>query len=340
MMSTSELDYSSENLDVINLIFGKSSVPMPDWASWLVWLGEWMKVQTRGDGRRIAIVRLPNRSTAAAFTVFGVLLASARMHNDELDWGALKSLPLGTKVFWREKITSKEGKSRAKSGKVLGLQIYGTQEMIVVSVDSKTNDGQANHSFSKKSALNYGITLGAITAKADAQLLGLSRIVSSLFDGFKASWLRTPAPECLVLSERDSFIADLEGLTINIRDGASESFGTMLSLTDAIGHMHGKTRLVSPRLSLVPDAGYDIVILDGSAALQRMLDTSAKSVIAILDRTEYDEEVEQLVTRFMGYRRDEFIQVPVNGVRLPPEQIDLVVFGLPKSQSNMPIFEA
>lgn len=340
MMSPSELNYPSENLDAINLIFGKSSAPIPDWASWLIWLGEWMKEQTKGDGRRIAIVRLPNRSTAAAFTVFGVLLASARMHNDELDWEALKSLPMGTKVFWREKITSKDGKSRAKSGKVLELQTYGNQEMMVVSVDSKANEGQANHSFSKKSALNYGITLGAITAKADAQLLSLSKIVSSLMEGFKDSWLRTPASECLVLTEKEGFVADLEGLSINVRNGISEPFSAMLSLTDATGHMHGKTRLASPRLALVPDTGHDIVVLDGSAALQRILETTAKSVIVILDRTEYDEEVEQLITRFMGYRRDEFIQPPASGVRFPPEQIEIIVFGLHKSQTNIPIFEA
>lgn len=293
-----------------------------------------MKEQAMSDGRRIAVVRLPSRRTAAAFTVFGVLLASARLHDDSLDWETLKALPAGTPVFWRERSTEKTGRSRAKSGKVLELKTYGDSQLMVVSVDTKGDRGQATHSFSKSSALGYGITLGSITAKADAQLSGLGRIVSSLTSGFKASWLRTPHPECLLLSEREHFMSDLEGLSINVCKGISEPFGTVLAPMDATGHMYGKTKLISPRIAVVPDGEIDVIVLDGAKAFQRISETTAKSIVAIVDRTEYDEEIEQIVARFMGYRRDEFVQVPCDGVRRPPDQINAVIFGLPTAQIN------
>lgn len=331
---------SAQIIDQVNLVVGDEKFPIPDWAAWLVWLGGWMKEQAKSDGRRIAVVRLPSRRSAAAFTVFGVLLASARLHDDSLDWEALKELPAGTPVFWREKSNAESGRSRTKSGKVVGLQIIGSSQLMVVSVDTRGGNGQITHSFSKSSALGYGITLGSITAKADAQLSGLGRIVRSLTSGFKDSWLRTPHPECLLLSERENFMNDLEGLSVNVCGGTSEPFSAALAPTDATGHMYGKTKLISPRTTVVPDGGFDVIVLDGAKALQRIAETTAKSVIAIVDRAEYDAEGEQMLTRLMGYRCDEFIKIPLDGVRRRPEPIEVVVFGLPSAQINSYKFHA
>jgi hypothetical protein len=328
MVSRTDPDSFAQSLGGLKLVIEDRSLELPDWAIWLVWLGQWMRDQVDGDGRRVAVIRLPTRRTAAAFTTFGILMASARLHDDTLDWEALKKLPAGTRVYWRENASSTGGKSSSYSGHVLGLQLIGNQQLMAISLNSKSKSGQATRLFSKNSALGYGVTLGAITAKADAQLLGLGRVVDSLIDGFKVSWLRTPKPECLILSERTSFMADLEGLSVSVQGSASEPFNNLLSLTDAAGSTHGKTRLISPRQSNIFDTGFDVAVLDGASALLRLSDTTAKSVIALVDRVEYDEEVEQLVTAFMGYRRDEFVKAPTGGVRLPPPGFDLVVFGL------------
>jgi hypothetical protein len=335
MFSIVRVDSSDPVQDQLNLVAGNVSSPFPDWAAWLVWLGDWMRVQAMGDGRRIAVVRLPTRKVAAAFTVFGALLASARLHDDSLDWEALKELPAGTPVFWREKSLSASGKSRTKSGRILELRTIDNNEFVVVSVDTRSGSGQTTHLFSRSSALGYGITLGSITAKADAQLSGLGRIVRPLTKGFKDSWLRTPHPECLLLSEREHFINDLEGLSINVCGGTAEIFSTVLAPTDTTGHRYGKTRLISPRASVVLDGGFDVIVLDGAKALQRLSETTAKSVIAIVDRAEYDAECEQVVALLMGYRADEFVQVPLDGVRRPPAPIEVVVFGLPNVQNNL-----
>jgi hypothetical protein len=207
---------------------------------------------------------------------------------------------------------------------------------MVVSVDSRSKNGQATHSFSKVSALSYGITLGTITAKTDAKLTGLSSVLNALAVDFKPSWLHTPNSECLLLSDKDSFLSDLDGLSINICTGIPVPFETALAVVDSGGHNYGKTKLASPRIAALQDQWFDVIVLDGAHAAQRLQDTTAKSVIAILDRTEYDEEIEQVIGRLTGYRCDEFVQVPGNGVLQPPGQIDAVVFGLPNVQTNGP----
>ena len=60
----------------------------------------------------------------------------------------------------------------------------------------------------------------------------------------------------------------------------------------------------------------------------------------IVERAEYDAESEQMLTRLMSYRCDEFIKIPLDGVRRRPEPIEVVVFGLPCAHINSYKFHA
>ncbi len=77
MVAKNDVHIPTRRLIHPSLAVGAETFPMPDWASWLIWLGEWMKLQAQNEGRRVAVIRVPCRSTAAAFTVLGVLLAAA-----------------------------------------------------------------------------------------------------------------------------------------------------------------------------------------------------------------------------------------------------------------------
>jgi hypothetical protein len=268
----------------------------------------------------------------AAFTILGILKAAARLHDDSLDWESLKSLPIGTQVYWRERSAADSEKARSKSGKVIGLSTYGDSQLMVVSVDSRSKQRQATRSFSKVSALGYGITLGSMSAETDSKLSGLSKVLGAMAVDFKPSWLVAPIAECLLLSEKESFWSDLAGLSINAFDSVPVKFETALAVADTNGHSYGKTRLASPRVAVIPDKRSDVIVLDGANASQRLPETTAKSVIAILNRTEYDDEIEQVIGRLTGYRHDEFIQVPSDGVLQPPGQVDAFLFGLPNVQ--------
>ena len=67
-----------------------------------------------------------------------------------------------------------------------------------------------------------------------------------------------------------------------------------------------------------------------------MPDTAAASVLAILDPTEYDEEVEQVLMTFMGYASDAFVHIPADGLKALPPSAEIVVFGLPLTGRSDP----
>ena len=116
------------------LVTGGKSIAPPPWVDWLVWLGQWMRVQAELEGRRIAVVRLPSRRLAAAFVAIGSVFASARLHDESLDWDGLRSLAPGTKVFWRE---SASGKTVRRAGIAVGVNQIDGGDFLEVTVDAR-----------------------------------------------------------------------------------------------------------------------------------------------------------------------------------------------------------
>lgn len=325
--------HASPVLDGLALKIGGRTDPLPDWASWLVWLGQWMRMQVPCGGRRVAVVRLPSRRTAAAFASLGVLFASARLHDDSLDWEALKALAPGTKVFWREHVG---GRSLRCSGDVVGARVISGQDFMVVSVDGGKKSQPITRSFARRTALSHGITLGAVTAKADERLTGAARLMKAAIGGFSPGWIRSLRTDCVVVSERTTFLGDLADAWVCAGGGVSEPFVDVLSVSDSAGNTHGKTRLVSARQHGLIDAACQVTILDGAPSVLRMPDTAAASVLAILDPTEYDEEVEQVLMTFMGYASDAFVHILADGLKAPPPSAEIVVFGLPLAGRSDP----
>jgi hypothetical protein len=318
--------HAEHALDHLALMTGGRTDALPDWAKWLVWLGQWLRMQVPCGGRRIAVVRIPSRRTAAAFASLGVLLESARLHEDSLDWAALKSLASGTKVFWRE---SSGGRSLRCSGGVVGVQAIDGQEFMVVSMDSRKMSRPVTRSFARRTALTHGITLGAVTTKADERLAGAARLVKAAIGEVSNGWVRSLRTDCVVVSERTSFFGDLANAWLCAGSGVSEPFVDVLSVSGPAGHTHGKTRIVSARQPGLIDAACHVTILDGAPAVLRMSNTAAASVLAILDPSEYDQEVEQVLMTCMGYASDAFVHLPLDGLKAPPPSAEIVVFGLP-----------
>jgi hypothetical protein len=141
--------------------------------------------------------------------------------------------------------------------------------------------------------------------------------------------MRSPAIDCTIITERTSFLSDLDGLAIRAGPGVEASFADLLAIADSGGRTHGKTRVAPARSDGVLDESGSITILDGASAAVRMGDTIARSVVVLLDQSEYDEEVEQLIQTFLGFAVDAHIHAPASGVMAPPASIEAFVFGLP-----------
>lgn len=303
---------------------GQTSIP--PWLDWLVWLGQWMRAQAELAGRRVAIVRMPSRRLGAAFTAAGAIFTSARLHDDSLDWDGLRSLPPGTKIYWRELAS---GRSVRWSGDVVGLRQIDSSDFMEVVAETQKRSQQSTRLFAKSAALSYGITLGSVSAQADERLASAERAIRALVTDAAHGWMRSPAIECTIITERSSFLSDLDGLAIRAGAGVEVSCTDLLAIADSGGRSHGKTRLAPARRDGVLDESGSITILDGASAAVRIGDTMARSVVVLLDQSEYDEEVEQLIQTFLGFAVDAHIHVPANGVKAPPASVEAFMFGLP-----------
>ena len=312
--------------DNLALSDGVKSIAPPPWIDWLVWLGQWMRVQTAFRGRRVAVVRLPSRRLAAAFTALGATFASARLYDDSLDWEELKDLAPGRKVFWRE---SASGKYIRRSGMVVGVRQIETGEFLEVVMQGQRKSHQGSRFFAKSAALSYGITLGTVSTITDARLTDAELVIEAILNGAPKGWFRSPTIECTVITELTSFMGDLEGLAVHAAGIAQADCSAILAIADASGRTHGKTRVAHARSEGIPDEPGLMTILDGAAAARRMKDTTASSVVVLLDQAEYDEDLEQLFQTYLDHAVDDGIHLPKNGVMTPPMSVQLFIFGLP-----------
>lgn len=313
--------------DDLGLLVGGVPTAVPPWIDWLIWLGQWMRAQVALPGRRIAVVRLPSRRLGAAFVAMGSAFASARLHDDTLDWEGLRNLAAGTKVFWRETLS---GKSARRSGTVAGVRKFDGGDFMEVVAEAQGKRGErSTRLFAKSAALSYGITLGSISADADEQLAGAERVIRAAVMGGAQGWIRSPGIECSVITERTSLLGDLEGLSIRVGAKVQASCSDLLAIAESGGRSHGKTRVAPARTEGALDEPGWVTILDGAAAALRLSETSASSVVVVLDHAEYDDEIEQLFQTFLGYAVDAHIHPPVSGVHVPPESVESFIFGLP-----------
>jgi hypothetical protein len=314
--------------DDLDLLVGGQPTPIPPWIGWLIWLGQWMRAQTSLPGRRIAVVRMPSRRLGAAFAAIGCAFAAARLRDDSLDWEGLRALAPGTKVSWREPAS---GKTARRSGTVAGLRRIGGGDFMEVVVEAQSKKAQqGTRLFAKPAALSYGVTLGSVSAVADGRLACAEHVIRAAVKDGAQGWTRSPGIECSIITERSSFLSDLEGVAIRVAGRAEAFCSDVLAIAEPGGRSHGKTMVAPARTDGVLDESGSVTILDGASATLRLSDTVARSVVVLLDQAEYDEEIEQLFQTFLGYAVDAHVHPPAGGVNAPPESVESFIFGLPE----------
>jgi hypothetical protein len=300
---------------------------MPAWANWLVWLGQWMRSQTPLPGRRIAVVRLPTRRLSAAFVSLGALLMASRLHDGSLDWEALQALPKGTTVHWRE---NKQSTSISYTGVVGSVRDCSGSPCLALEVQIPKRAKGTTFLLPKATALFYGVTLGKVTAHADERLSAAADLVRSIVEGGSAAWIRSPAADSTLVTERASFRNEVLGLSIAVPQTRQIPLLDALTISDNPSAQHGKLQLVSPRAEPFADLEKGITILDGAAAAPRIGNSRARSLVLLLDHAEYDEDIVHTLNPFMAHSIDEGIHVPAEGVLAVPDGIEAFVLGLPR----------
>lgn len=300
--------------------------PIPDWADWLIWLGVWSRSQAAMEGRRVVVVRLPSRKLAAAFVSLGALLAASRIHDDSLDWDSLQALPSGTTVYWRE---VKGDKSTSYTGTVDSVREMGATKFLAISILTPKRHLGTMFLLPKLTALAYGVTLGLVTNRTDGQLTMAAELFKSLVDGAPHSWIRSHGADSTVVTETTSFLEDLSDLALVAGKSGAVGFEEALAISCGNNQQHGKLQLISSRSRVLQDEPAGVTVLDGANSAIFLGSARSRSIVLLLDYSEYDEETENLLSPFIGCSVDAGIHVPPKGVSSPPSGVNVFVFGLP-----------
>lgn len=299
---------------------------MPAWAEWMIWLGAWVRCQAAMDGRRVAIVRIPSRRLAAAFVSLGALLAASRIHDESMDWDALQALPHGTTLHWRE---IKGGRTTNYTGTVDSEREIAGSKCLAISIVSPKRHLGSMFFLPKSTALAYGVTLGLVTNRTDEQLTAAARLYRSIVDGAPQSWIRSHGADCTVVTERTSFLEDLSDLALVVGNTDAVTFEDALIISSISNQQHGKLQLVASRSRTIQDRPAGVTVLDGANSAIFLGNVRSRSVVLLLECSEYDEELVHLISPFVGGSINEGIHVPPNGVMTPPDGIEVFIFGLP-----------
>lgn len=316
----------SVHRDRLFLQDGAARRPVPPWANWFIWLGQWMRAQTALEGRRVAVVRLPTKRLASAFVGLGAILTAARLHDDSLDWDALQSLPKGTTVHWRE---NKGGRAIAYTG-VVGItrELSGTVCMALEIEAPKRYKGGTCF-LPKPAALSYGVTLGNVTASMDVRLAAAAELLQAVVDQSSLSWIRSSSADSALVTERTPFLNDLQGLSLSSGEFTNVPLLDALVIADNNSRQHGKLLLVPSRAEVFSDMERGVTVLDGAVAAMRLGSSRARSIILLLDHSEYDEEVRHTISAFLADSTEKGIHLPSDGVQPAPDGVEPFVFGLP-----------
>jgi len=287
----------------LKIVVANSQRQLPAWADWLMALGEWMREQAQRPGKRVVVVRLPVRNLAAAFVGLGALCAAARLHDESLDWDALCGLPEGTSVHWRKPTGAK---SRRYFGRVDSLQtMYGADFLAIDEIDTRGRATGSKFYLPRSTALSHGVTLGAMSVRADEKLTSSARLMQSLNRDTSLTWSRSPMADSTVVTERAGFLQDLE--EIKVQAGSEPALWMLdaLCVADPQGRAHGKLLVVPTRAEKIHDAPTGVSILDGAAAVSKLGHLRARSVVILVAHSEYDEEVAHEILPFLSYSVDE-----------------------------------
>ncbi|MEN5067373.1 hypothetical protein [Achromobacter aegrifaciens] len=156
-------------------------------------------------------------------------------------------------------------------------------------------------------------------------------LLNEVVDGSSATWIRSPLADSTLVTERSSFLADLDGVFLVAASPSGMALRDVLALSDPEGMQHGKLRLIPVRNHGSQDIPGGVTILDGARAISRLGQFSARSIVVLLDRADYDEEVVNDLNRFLAHSIDEGVHMNAcaEGLIAPPPSIDVFAFALP-----------
>ncbi len=296
------------------------SISLQDWAGFYIWAGWWLRHSANDRCRLIMFAVAPSRRFAAAFAALGALIGGNEAHSDNVDWESLTAIPVGTKVFWRERSL------KAKSGfKRLDGTLVDVRDGSVAILHEDKKNGNTTLTWNEKKLVECPLSLGAITARLNEQYAVAAKLLKDASVDVNQNWLWTSRREAILITEQTSFRRDADSIALVSKQGSEARLSEALFLSEREGR--GKVVMSSPR-SVGAAPTYPLVIFDGANAFLSREAVNSSSTLAIMDRSEYDEEMHNRVLAVASAR----IPLEVAKAEQPPETppgLEAALFSLP-----------
>jgi len=301
----------------------KSSM-FPEWASFLIWTGWWMRITRRVNTRIFMVLLMPTRACCSALCSFGALIGSMVEERDSLTWEKCLSLPVGTSIYWHE------GRQK-HSGTIIGkCEVEGLTGVRVKYETKGRRNREATKIIFKHHLSHDRIKLTPFLSNQSEEILETAKTFYRSVTGEVSDlWISSWTSECLLVTNRAGWKRENEGLLAAVATGDNP-----IALSDALmwwlkdGVHAPRVCLSSPKSVPINSHEIPLAILDGPDALRSMELVYSQNILILLDQTEYDEGVENLLAQPLSVRNDELLPFPEGVAETLPSSIEMTMFAL------------
>lgn len=296
----------------------------PDWAYFMIFLGWWLAELPLVRGTIHCVALVPTRVCCPSLVATGVLLSSASRPDQDLDWGAFASLPLGTRVFFRN--PRPKGRHEVHSGLIAPAEHPG-----LVCVRMNESETFTRLELGRSSFLKYSCRL---TPFPSAQRMGRLDRVGKFLDGllrrFDRRWLLSAMSCCMVVTSAASWRREVCGITLRQSRTGAIPLQDLLMAQSADPSGQCRIVLEQPGGASAAPERLPLVVLDGPRAFRSLRSHPSFKAVTLLEHSEYDEEVAGDLASLTSLRNEEMWSPIRVSEQPPPAGIDVLFFAVPE----------
>jgi len=304
----------------------KNNNRIPDWASFLIWAGWWMRRAQVKNVRIFMVLLLPTRICCSAICSFGAIIGSLGQSKKALTWEQICSLPSGTEVFTT--LPEKGSKLIQLKGKLGNQRNEGGQkvrELIIETHIKKFKD--SIFLILEKNPYQYPLTLTQQRRRFNDIYNFYKNIIAEL----NLSTILAIHNECLIITNQAGWKRDI----CTLQAAASDQSEPIICDLDLLLMPSAKDEgaqsgilISSQRPSHIIGENMPLAILEGPESLKNWELIRTQNIMILMDQAEYDENSKGILANLTSVRNDALLPMPEGIPLQPPPGIEMMMFAL------------
>lgn len=256
----------------------------PEWAIALIKLGWWARSRIVPGKRLLIVLLAPKRTFYAQLVALGAVLAGAQRSGTDLTWNQLRTLPVGTELFWKWPTDSRQARGTveprdSENDSLVKVRVVaGPRKGIIWSF--------SRESFELCAFAQEKLPMGAkLASDYEAQ-----QFISKLGMDVPPRWYAAGSPEAVLVTNCAEFDRSLD--SVNAALGSMEVPLTSL-LSSSMHRDQCAFKLQVLPISSDAESPAPLRILDGAYAFRKLNHECEmpSNVIALLDQVEFNAEI-------------------------------------------------